>query len=74
MFKAQSKTDNCSWMADELDAKTRTKEPLDAEITDTEKDCRWAYANLRYQKQLVGFDTIKDAREQEGGSAHRYLA
>ena len=54
--------------------KTGTKGLLDPEITDTDKDCRCAYLKLRYPKQLVGFDTIKDAWEQEGGSEHRYLA
>jgi salicylate hydroxylase len=42
----------------------RNKELLDADLTDINKNCRWGYANLRYQKQLMGFDTIKDAREQ----------
>lgn len=51
-------------MADERDVETQDKELLDADLTDINNDCRWGYANLRYQKQLMGFDTIKDAREQ----------
>jgi salicylate hydroxylase len=51
-------------MADERDVGTRDRELLDADLPDINNDCRWGYAHLRYQKQLMGFDTIKDAREQ----------
>jgi len=59
-------------MADERDVQTRNKELLDADLTDINKDCRWGYANLRYQKQLMGFDTIKDAREQFQNGSELY--
>jgi salicylate hydroxylase len=55
---------NLFQMADERDVEIRNKELLEADLTDINKDCRWGYANLRYQKQLMGFDIIKDAREQ----------
>lgn len=51
-------------MADEGEVKFRNKELLDADPMDINKKCRWGYADLSYQKQLMGFDTIKDAREQ----------
>ena len=51
-------------MADEREVEDRNRELKNADLTDIGKDCRWGYADLRYQKQLMGFDTIKDAREQ----------
>jgi salicylate hydroxylase len=51
-------------MADEREVENPNKELLDADLTDINRDCRWGYANMRYQKQLMGFDMIKDAREQ----------
>lgn len=51
-------------MADEREVEIRNSELLDADLTDINKKCRWGYADLSYQKQLMGFDTINDAREQ----------
>jgi hypothetical protein len=51
-------------IADEGEVEIRNKELLDADLTDINKKCRWGHADLSYQKQLMGFDTIKDAREQ----------
>jgi len=51
-------------MADPQRVEQRNREMRVADPTDINNDCRWGYANLRYQKQLMGFDTIKDANEQ----------
>ena len=51
-------------MADEREVEERNRELQEADLTDISKECRWGYADLRYQRQLMGFDTIRDAREQ----------
>jgi len=51
-------------MADPQKVELRNEDMWAADLTDINSDCKWGYANLRYQKQLMGFDTIKDANEQ----------
>ena len=35
-----------------------------ADLDDIDDSCPWIWANLRYQKALLGFDAIEDARRQ----------
>lgn len=51
-------------MADPERVEQRNAEMRAADLTDINNDCKWGYANLRYQKQLMGFDTIRDANKQ----------
>ena len=51
-------------MADPARVKQRNQEMAAADLTDINKHSRWGYADLRYQKQLMGFDTIKDATQK----------
>ena len=48
----------------------RNEELSIADLDDINDDCPWIWANLRYQKTLLGFDAIEDAKRQfEGWSA-----
>ena len=51
-------------MADPERVEKRKEQLRKADLNDINNDCPWGYANLKYQKQLMGFDTIADAREQ----------
>jgi len=51
-------------MADQQRVEKRNEEMQAADLTDINKHSKWGYADLSYQKQLMGFDTIKDANQQ----------
>ena len=42
----------------------RNEELGKADLSDINDDCPWIYANLRYQKDLLGFDTMGDAKQK----------
>src|SRR5271168_1487636 len=41
-------------IADEGEVEIRNEELLDADLMDINQKCRWGYADLSYQKQLMG--------------------
>ena len=42
----------------------RNEELGKADLDGTDDECRWIWANLRYQKNLLGFDVVEDARRR----------